>query len=130
MYDSVDWSPDDSKIATGGFVINSHQEPVIRIWDATNGQVLHVLRAEERGIWEVKWSPDSQYLASAGIDGTVRVWDGKTGEQLVQFDSPEPIFSVDWHPDGTHIVFYDQHLQTLRIETLSDIVIASEVGEP
>jgi serine/threonine protein kinase len=37
------------------------------------------------GILSVAYSPDSKKIASCGYDGTVRVWDAATGEQLFVF---------------------------------------------
>src|SRR5262249_46186521 len=50
----------------------------------------------------VSWSPDGQYLASAGgSDGTVRVWDPHTGLQLRSFAMTKgaPSYAA-WSPDG------------------------------
>lgn len=66
---SVSWSPDGTKLASGGGI----DDPTVHIWDATTGANLLTLEAHTDAIIEVVWSPDSTKLASASNDGTVRV---------------------------------------------------------
>ena len=40
-------------------------------------------------IFEVAFSPDGRRLASAGGDGTVKVWDVETGDQLLTLQGPQ-----------------------------------------
>src|SRR5262249_51975463 len=72
------FSPDGKCLATckhfPGFVIE--------IRDGTNGQpVCPPLRAHDWAIWDMAFSPDPDgpRLASASQEGTVRIWDAKTG---------------------------------------------------
>ena len=51
------------------------------------------------------WSPDGARLLSAGKDGSLRLWDAASGEQLRTLAGHEgPVRSCAWSPDGTRLL--------------------------
>lgn len=46
----------------------------ISIWDLASNALLTELKGHEDTIMNVDWSLDGQYIASASIDGIVRLW--------------------------------------------------------
>jgi dipeptidyl aminopeptidase/acylaminoacyl peptidase len=52
-------------------------------------------------IRSVAWHPDGNRLASAGFDGSVRIWDAVTGRQIkLLTTATSNLFQVAWSPDG------------------------------
>src|SRR5262249_30929559 len=52
----------------------------------------------------VAFSPDGERLASAGGDGTVKIWNSRTGKVLQTLPAHSgPVVSVAFHSDGKHL---------------------------
>ncbi len=93
------YSPDGARLATAG------EDGTVRLWRASDGRQLGVLRGHEGRVSGVAFSPDGKLLASAGRDGTVRLWDAETGlERLVFRGHSAPVECMAFHPDGRRLV--------------------------
>jgi len=76
-------------------------------------------------IESVAFSPDSKYLATAAADGTVKIWEIKTGKELNQLIHKDQVSHIAFSPNGRFIATasFDQ---TARIwEPLSGTEIAA-----
>jgi WD40 repeat protein len=54
----------------------------IQIWDAESGVLLNTLTGHTDGIYSVFWNHNDSRIFSGSKDGTIRVWDGTTGQLL------------------------------------------------
>jgi len=94
--DDTTFSPDGRMLAASSFAFGTIA------FDLTSGRIAFRLHG---GINASAWSPDGLRIATAGTDGTARLWDGKTGEPLFNlFGHRAPSPSVDWSPDGSRLV--------------------------
>jgi WD40 repeat protein/tetratricopeptide (TPR) repeat protein len=58
----------------------------------------------EGGITHAEYSPDGHRVLTAGKDGTARVWDAVTGEQLVLLKPGQRIDYAIYSPDARHVL--------------------------
>merc|ERR1712096_266100 len=119
---SVTYSPDGTTLASASFSVLAKQalkanfhdpnDPTkvttslsnIQLWDVDSGSLRETLSGHTAPIKSVAYSPDGTTLASASDDGSIKLWDTVTGQELLQ--SPlsghsDIVFSVTYSPDGT-----------------------------
>ena len=54
----------------------------VMVWDWARGVAVYTFHGLSEGILHVAFSPDERFLAAAGADNTLAVWDMTTGEQV------------------------------------------------
>jgi WD40 repeat protein/tRNA A-37 threonylcarbamoyl transferase component Bud32 len=106
------FSPDGKRLIAAG------EGPHVHLWDIPISSELRAaaidlgapFAALERrgfrvGALKLAFSPDGRQLASAGIDGKIKLWDAATERELrVLTGHPEAVLSVAFSADGTRLV--------------------------
>jgi WD40 repeat protein/serine/threonine protein kinase/two-component SAPR family response regulator len=94
---SVAFTPDGHRIVTGG------ADGTVRLWDAGDGQILHVLSEHTNEVF-IDLSGDGNRLLTAGFDGLVKIWDislmKDPPEQLLAINNEQPARDAAFSPDG------------------------------
>ena len=114
---AVAWSPDSTRIASGGgsWVEN---DDAVRVWDAASGQTLLTYTGHTGYVYSVPWSPDGKLIASGSNDKTVQVWDAANGGHVYTYRGhASGVSSVAWSPDGKLIASgsYDNTVQVWEV---------------
>jgi WD40 repeat protein len=105
--DSVELPNDTSFDPTGTrLAITSWAGPTATIVDVGSGDEVFTLEGHLRyPIMDIAWSPDGKLLATAGFDGSIRVFDAGTGRQrFAILGTGGHVYSLDWGPDATRLV--------------------------
>lgn len=82
-------------------VIACGADSTVYIWNLKTKQLLNKLESHSGRIWDVDFSVDGQYLASASFDYSARLWDWKKGICLHTFQGHDTwVFGLCFSPDG------------------------------
>ena len=76
----------------------------IVLWDLATGRALHHLSGHQGQVRAAWFSPDGSAIISAEEDGTLRIWDVKTGEMIKIHKTHKEIFTASASPDGRYVL--------------------------
>ena len=125
MVESVIWSPDGTRLASGGGGQGSGE---IIVWDAHSGERLSILSGRGGITYALAWDPSGGVLISGGGDGVLRWWNVQSGECMRMREAHQgKVQQLRCSPDGAKLAscgddgtirLWDlhrgEHLHTLR----------------
>jgi guanine nucleotide-binding protein subunit beta-2-like 1 protein len=80
-------------------IVSGGWDNVVKVWNLQNFKCMHNLRGHTGYVTSVTVSPDGSLCASAGKDGTARLWDLGRGEHLYELQCNEPINQICFSPN-------------------------------
>ncbi|KAJ3385328.1 hypothetical protein HDU92_003115 [Lobulomyces angularis] len=119
---------DDTKISflgrntSGGKVFGEEIENV-EVWKRQE-----TLSGHASDVSDLAWSPDNDFLASAGFDSFVFIWSTKTFSKKLEFHSGF-VKGLAWDPIGQYLASQSDD-KTVKIVRVSDWKLESEISSP
>jgi serine/threonine protein kinase/WD40 repeat protein len=110
----IAFSPDSKLVAAQG------EEDTVRLCSAATGQVVKVLPdIGYGGLETLTFSPDGHMLATAYSNGTIRIWDVKSGGKLAEPATPQlgrGINSMAFSPNGQYFAASGRGVNVWRLQ--------------
>jgi serine/threonine protein kinase/WD40 repeat protein len=94
------FSPDGTQIA----IASGSAPGDVWVTDIATGDVHELTNPGKLGFTSIAWSPDGRYLAAAGWDTSVPVWDARGEPHALLTGHKDEVHWLDWSPDSSALV--------------------------
>ncbi|KAI7832276.1 WD40-repeat-containing domain protein [Gamsiella multidivaricata] len=119
------WQLDRSSESWGGSSFGNSDGPNVENWRGVKR-----LSGHESDVTDVAWSPENTYLASAGLDSKIIIWDGRTFDRVITLDQHQGfVKGLTWDPVGKYMASQSDD-KSVRIWRITDWEVEVEVTEP
>lgn len=104
------FSPDGATVVICGGALTSRTNGFLKLIDASSGSTIRTFSGHDGPVYNISFSPDGKKLASAAMDGLLKVWDLQSGKELSSFKITSArlqtgeVVHVSFSPDGKQIL--------------------------
>jgi WD40 repeat protein len=91
------FSPDGAHLAAG---FESPDPEPVKVWEVASGRLVRGLAGHTPRVYDLAFSPDGARLAACSEEQTIKVWDWRSGKELLSLACPGDGRCVAFSPDG------------------------------
>jgi WD40 repeat protein len=91
-------------VTTTGKMISVANDGQVKVWDLSNGNLIHAISGHRDQVTCVAVTPDGKTAVSGSKDKTLKLWDIGTGGEIRTFSTNHPVEAVIISPDGRKII--------------------------
>jgi eukaryotic-like serine/threonine-protein kinase len=108
---SLAWHP------SGKLLAAACQDRLIHVWDIARAQEVAVLEGWRSGWVRVGFTPDGEFVVSAGWEGKVRFWQWRTGQQVL---SQPGYCNLRFSPEGRLMIEEGTRLKLVEVAAVGE----------
>ncbi len=99
----------DLAFSPDGTVLATFFDHTTVLWDVAKREQLGTLRGHRERILDAAFSPDGEWIATASLDYTARIWETRTGQLIATLPGAAPLRRVRWSPTGGYLATSTRH---------------------
>lgn len=122
----ISFSPDGSHLAIHG------QGQFISVLNVSTKVLERAFDSVADFYWDLEWSPGNRYLAAAGDDNSLYIFDPYSGNTIINIKNPDTggqIYNVDWTKDSQSVAFAGSSGSGIAIIRFYDLVTRKMLPE-
>ncbi|OAX37139.1 WD40 repeat-like protein [Rhizopogon vinicolor AM-OR11-026] len=121
---SVCWSRDGQRVVSGS------EDGTVRVWDVESGEtILGPIEIGHNHVYAAVYSPDTAFIATAGYERFINIWDAETGELVSTLKGhTNSVNCVTWTADGKTLISgsVDHSIRTWNTSTWKQIAVLAK----
>lgn len=116
------FTPEQDAIIAGGW------DQCVTKWKLPSKELVFRFKAHDKSVWHVELSSDGNRILTASEDGTIAIWNAKTGDLIQRHRGGTQVTCAKFHSDGERIIYSTHDKEIVVWNPSSDTILQKYVG--